>query len=169
MHPDTKVREDISGIAFYEDQLYGDDTQEEESVQFIVFLLDDEWYAVEITGAQEIVPSPRIAYLPYAPAHIAGITNLRGNIISVTDLRTMFGMSPTAITDETSIIVIESQNLQTGILVDKVSDVTEISLSDIEPPLATLEEKKAAFIEGGFRCGNRFIGILKLDGLFGIK
>ena len=78
---------DGARIALDEDDLYGREEPKEESLQFIVFRVAREWYGVDITKVKEVIKTDRITYLPSSPEHIAGIVNLRGNILSVMDLR----------------------------------------------------------------------------------
>jgi purine-binding chemotaxis protein CheW len=78
-----------------------------------------------------------ITAVPRTPSYVKGIINLRGNVIRVVDLRKMFDMDHAAVTDQTCIIVVESLKdncrVQTGIVVDHVSEVLDIAAEQIEP------------------------------------
>ncbi|MFC1621491.1 chemotaxis protein CheW [Candidatus Omnitrophota bacterium] len=162
-------RKEQKKIALYEDELYGAEEQKEEEFQFVAFLISGEWYGVRVEETREIIAYPHITYLPHAPKYIAGITNLRGNILSVTDLKKIFGLPDSEITQNSRIIVVESKGIRTGILADKVLDVVFIPKSKIEPPLETIEAAKVVFLDGCFSTNSKFVGILKIDEIFQIK
>jgi len=150
--------------AFYEEQ-----APEEEKKQFINFYISNEWYAIDITKIKSTVRVPTLTYLPGAPPHIIGIMNLRGTIVSVTDLKKVFGLPDPALSKKVlgagRIIVIEHGNVETGLLVDKVAGTIEVPVSKIDPPLATLDSKAAEYIEGESEIDGKLLGILKVDTL----
>jgi len=146
----------------YED-LYGKEELKEESLQFIVFRLAREWYGVEITKVKEIVKAGKITYLPSSPEHIAGIVNLRGNILSVTDLKTIFSLPHEEPTEKARIIAIESGILETGFLVDEVVDSIKVPVSKIGPALSTLSAEGGKYIEGQCKVGNRLIALISIE------
>lgn len=150
-------------ITLYEADLYEKEEPKEKSVQFIVFRISTEWYGVEITKVKEVVPLGRITYLPSAPAHISGITHLRGNILSVTDLKSVFSLSQGESSGKSKLVVIASGVLETGLLVDDVAEPMEVALTAIDPALVTMALDKAGFIEGEFKRDNKLVGILKLE------
>ena len=105
--------------------------------KFLTFALNHEEYGLQILRVREIMEYVPITTVPRMPPHIKGVINLRGQVISVIDLRTRFGMPPTKQTDRTCIIVVEikkeGRKLSTGIIVDSVSEVLSIASEDIEP------------------------------------
>jgi len=80
-------------ITLYEEDIYERKEPKEETWQFVVFRISCEWYALEIIKVRGITKIEKITYLPSAPTYIAGIVNLRGNILSVTDLKSIFGLA----------------------------------------------------------------------------
>ncbi len=150
-------------IALYEDDLYGREEPKEESLRFIVFRVAQEWYGVDITKVKEVVKIDRIAYLPSSPEHIAGIVNLRGNILSVMDLRVILGLNHEAPGEKRKIIAIESGILETGLLVDEVVESIEVPISKMEPPLLTIPFERAKYIDGQCRVNDKLIAFLKVE------
>ena len=75
-----------------------------------------------------------IAKIPEVPDHIKGIINLRGKIIPVIDMRLKFKKPSAAYNDRTCIIVVDTQELVVGLIVDKVAEVITIKDEDIAPP-----------------------------------
>ncbi len=138
---------------------------EEATAQFVSFRLANEWYALDIARVREVVRCSRLTYLPAAPAHIAGAVNLRGNIVSVTDARRLFGMTAAALTAHSRIVVVESGHLETGLLVDEMGQVLTVPVSQLEPPLVTLDAARAAYMEHVFRFGGRLMAVLRPEKL----
>ena len=104
--------------------------------QLVVFDLASEAYGVDIGAVREIIRMQAITRVPRTPDFVEGVINLRGRVIPVLELRTKFGMETIEDTERTCIIVVEvvmhGSPIQMGILVDSVSEVLEIKVSDIE-------------------------------------
>jgi purine-binding chemotaxis protein CheW len=100
--------------------------------KYLTFFLASEEYGVEILKVQEIIERMPITPVPLTSKYILGVINLRGKIHPVMDLKVKFGMDQTQITEETCIIVIKTSSMMMGILVDKVSEVVNVSSDDIE-------------------------------------
>ncbi|MBI5418977.1 MAG: purine-binding chemotaxis protein CheW [Deltaproteobacteria bacterium] len=107
------------------------------SGKFLTFELDDEVYGLDILKVKEIIGIMDITSVPQSPPYMKGVLNLRGKIIPVVDLRLKFGFAEREYTERTCIIVVELSGaegkLLVGIIVDAVSEVTNISDSDVEP------------------------------------
>lgn len=103
-----------------------------EGGKFLTFFLGKEEYALEILKVQEIIGMMPITPVPNMPGYIRGVLNLRGKIIPVMELRIRFGLMPIEDTEETCIVVVQSGNYLMGVVVDKVSEVSEIDTKQIE-------------------------------------
>ena len=105
--------------------------------KYLTFALGREEYGLEILKVREIIGYVNITAVPRMPPHIKGVINLRGQVISVIDLRARFGMPAAEQTDQTCIIVGEikkdGRKLSTGLIVDSVSEVLLIGNENIEP------------------------------------
>ncbi len=125
-----------------------------EEEQLVTFILDKEEYGIRIMQVQEINRLEEITEVPKAPAFIDGVTNLRGNIIPVLNIRTLFGMTAREADDKSRIIIVDIGGNKTGILVDQVNEVMRLSKNDID--------QTPAIVSG---AGNKFMdGICKLNG-----
>jgi purine-binding chemotaxis protein CheW len=106
--------------------------------KYLTFALGKEEYGLEILKVREIIGYMDITAVPKTPSYVRGVINLRGQVISVVDLRAKFGMEAAQRTDETCIIVVEiksgDRKLSTGIIVDRVSEVLNIPGENIEEP-----------------------------------
>ena len=104
--------------------------------QLVVFTLSSEAYGVDIGTVREIIRMQDITRVPRTPECVEGVINLRGQVIPVVDLRAKFGMDTAEVTEETCVIVVEiTQNdrqISTGLVVDRVSEVLDISADNIE-------------------------------------
>ena len=105
--------------------------------KYLTFALGEESYAVDVRKVREIIRLTNITTVPQMPAFIRGVINLRGKIIPVIDLRVRFGLPHAATTDKTCIVVVQIQtgaNLrrETGLIVDNVEEVLNLSATDIE-------------------------------------
>jgi purine-binding chemotaxis protein CheW len=122
--------------------------------RYLTFNLGEEVFGLEIRFVTEIIGMQPITKIPEVAAYIKGIINLRGKIIPVIDMRLKFGKEAVAYNDRTCIIVIDTQELVVGLIVDKVSEVMTIEDENVVPP----PDQKT-----GIR--NRYIqGIGKVDG-----
>jgi len=131
-------------------------------IQLVSFVLEDVEYGVDILAVHEILRFPEITRLPNAPDFIKGIINLRGNIIPVVDVRKKFGFSKAEITDLTRIIVIETNDKLTGLMVDNVHQVVRITQNNVDPPSELIEGVSEEYIWGIGRLKDRLIVILNL-------
>jgi len=75
--------------------------------QYLVFYLGTEVYGVEILRVKEIIQFPGVTRVPRTPDYIKGVINLRGNVLPVVDLLSLFEGSPVPITPRTCIIIVE--------------------------------------------------------------
>jgi purine-binding chemotaxis protein CheW len=100
--------------------------------KYLTFYLGSEEYGIEILKVHEIIGLMPITPVPRTPVFIKGVINLRGKVIPAVDLRLKFDMEPVDPTDETCIIVVQTQGIELGLIVDKVSEVLNVGASDIE-------------------------------------
>ncbi|QLK62432.1 chemotaxis protein CheW [Enterobacteriaceae bacterium Kacie_13] len=101
--------------------------------EYLVFTLGNEEYGIEILKVQEIRGYDRVTRIANSPDFIAGITNLRGVIVPIIDLRIKFQLDSAEINDQTVTIVLNLLDRVVGIVVDGVSDVLSLSAEQIKP------------------------------------
>jgi purine-binding chemotaxis protein CheW len=131
--------------------------------KFLTFFLAGEEYGIEILNVHEIIGMMSITSVPGTPDYILGIINLRGKIIPIVDLRCKFGMESKAQTAETCIIVVHVQGVEVGIVVDRVSEVLNISDDDIEPSPSFGKEVNTDFILGIGKSQSKVKILLNID------
>jgi len=129
----------------------------------VIFRLGDEEYGIEINNVQEINIMSEITRFPSAPIFIAGMVNLRGEIIPILNLRKMFTAHDSVAYDAGKILVVESQNRRIGIMIDSASEVLRFSKRYLEeaPEIFNGNDKYIEKI-AKLNDGNRIVLILNL-------
>src|SRR6185312_10986776 len=109
-----------------------------ESDQFVTLGLDDEVFAVPVELVREILDMRQPFRIPEAPAHLAGLIDVRGQAVPVVDLRLKLGLSPRPPSADTRILVldvpVEGRDLSLGLIADRVFEVTALDPGSIAPP-----------------------------------
>ncbi len=138
--------------------------------QMVVFRLSDEEFGVDINNVKEIVRLPEITPIPRSPVYVAGICNLRGNVLPVIDSRIRFSMAPTEATDHTRLLVVETGGVHTGLIVDNVREVMRITDAHLEPPPSVCRGVDKEFLNGVVKIdeGRRLILTLNLGEVIAI-
>jgi purine-binding chemotaxis protein CheW len=119
-------------------------------------------YGVPITSLHEIVRVPEITPIPDAPAHMEGVINLRGKIVSVLDLRKRLGQKDIVLGKRNRILVVEHNGRLCGLMVDSASEVLKIPLADIQPATAVFQESGQNCVTGLGRFQGRLIVLLDM-------
>jgi len=106
------------------------------AARYVTFLLDGEVYAVPALSVREVIRWVAPARVPHAGPSVKGVINLRGEIVTVIDLRTRLGLPAAEPTDRTCIVVVTLQRgavrHQAGLIVDTALDVTRIAEADLQ-------------------------------------
>lgn len=137
--------------------------------KYLTFFLGDEEYGLEILKAQEIIGLMDITPVPRTPACVRGVINLRGRVIPVVQLRVKFGMNTVEETNETCIIVVQVNGTPVGLVVDRVSEVTNIREDAIEPPPEFGADVDTAYILGIGKSDGRVRMLLDIDQVLGVS
>lgn len=100
--------------------------------QLVTFTINKEEYGIRIMQVQEINRLAEITSVPRAPYFIDGVTNLRGNVVPVINIRELFGLEKREVDDRTRIMIVDIGGTKTGLRVDQVNEVLRLSKQDIE-------------------------------------
>jgi len=117
-------------------------------IQWVTFKLDGEIYGIRVMQVQEVLRVSEIAPVPGAPAYVMGIINLRGNVVTVINTRSRFGLPDTDNDDSTRIVILESENNVVGIMVDSVAEVVDLKKEQIETSPNVGNDESSKYIEG---------------------
>lgn len=120
--------------------------------RYLTFSLTTEEYGIPLLQVKEVIAMPDITPVPYTPGHFLGIMNLRGQVISVIDLRLKLGMTVGESSDEKAVIIldlgIDQSTLYLGVVVDSVNSVLSLEHSQISPTPEINSDRKTDYITG---------------------
>ena len=133
--------------------------------QFVGFRIADQEYAFRIEQIQEIVILEQVTKTPQVADYVEGVSNLRGSIIPIINLRKLFGLEPKPTDSETRTIVVNVGERTMGCTVDMVSQVMRIAEEDIQPAPETVTAGAAEYICGFARLEGRLMILLDIDQL----
>jgi purine-binding chemotaxis protein CheW len=128
--------------------------------QLVVFTISGEEFGIEITQVREIIKLREITRLPHTLDFVEGVTNLRGEVIPVIDLKKRFGIGSTERDDDNRIIIAEVHDTRVGFIVDSVTETLRIPASAIEPPPRNVAGLKADYLVGIGKLENRLLIVL---------
>lgn len=138
-----------------------------EQQQFLTFLLREELFAINIRPIKEIIEYGQLTKVPMVPEFVRGVINVRGNVVPIIDLSMRFGWPTTSVTKRSCIVIVEvaseGESLEIGVLVDAVSEVIDISLTDIEPAPSFGAKLRTDFIQGMGKVNDEFIVLLNVS------
>ncbi|VAW84137.1 Positive regulator of CheA protein activity (CheW) [hydrothermal vent metagenome] len=150
---------------------FKDEQAEEE--QYLTFYLGSEMFALGILNIKEILQYGQLTTVPMMPVFIKGVINLRGSVVPVVDLATRFSGQSNEITKKTCIVIIEVTTEEgkqdVGVVMDSVSEVLEVPVSDIEPPPVFGAKIRVDFIQGMAKIGDNVVIILNADKVLSVE
>lgn len=143
------------------------------SLQLVTFQLGNELYGIDIMDVEAIVQVEEVREIPNSPNYVEGIFNLRGEIIPVINLHTRFHLSKPEMTEEDELlsgfIIINIDEMQIAVIIDKVSRVITIDLDEIQPPPQMLSGIGAEYIQGVVNKQDGYLIILDIRRLFNVR
>ena len=131
--------------------------------KYLTFFLAGEEYGIEILKVHEIIGMMPITRVPRTPEVIRGVINLRGKVIPIVDLRRRFELDAMQETDATCIIVVQVSGVQTGLVVDSVSEVMDIRGEDVEDAPSFGAEVHTEYLLGIAKSNGRVRLLLAID------
>jgi len=117
-------------------------------LQVVEFLLAHERYAIETAYIREAYPLKELTPLPGTPPFVLGIINVRGQILSLIDLKKFFELPEKGITDLNKVMIIHADEMEFGILVDAIIGVRPVPFNELQPSLPTLTGIRADYLKG---------------------
>ena len=132
-------------------------------LHLLTFALDREEFGIPVTQVREVIRVNGITRVPQVPAHVRGVTNLRGRILAVVEIRTRLGLAEGVVGPASRIVVVEVRGRVLGLLVDRVSQVTKVPAESVAPPPDEVVTAETDFLTGVARWDSRLIMLLDLD------
>jgi len=146
-----------------EDEGDFEEKEAKKTFRVLAFSLGDEVYCADVRQAKEVIKMPETTRVPNVPSFIVGVTNFRGNILSIIDLHYFFGVEKKGKTKDARVIVTDVLKEQVGLMVDQVKDTLEIEENRVQDPLPTLKGKLADFTRGQIQFGREILIYLDLE------
>ena len=140
-------------------------TQQKNTLQFVGFTLDGQEYAFRIEQIQEIVILDQVTKTPQVADYVEGVSNLRGTILPIINLRRLFGLEPKEVDEETRTIVVNVGERTMGCTVDRVTKVMRIPTENIQKAPETVTAEGAHYITGFAKVDDRLFVVLDIDEL----
>lgn len=131
--------------------------------QFVTFIIDNEFYGVEVLKVQDIIGMTKITFMPNTIPCMKGVINLRGIIIPVIDMRIKLNMSEREYDKFTVIIIVEVKGKLIGMIVDSVADVSDIPIDSIQDTPHFTSKIETDYISGIGNVDEKLIIILDVD------
>ena len=122
--------------------------EKDEYVEVLEFLLAHEMYGIELKYVREVYPLKELTPIPAIPAFVLGIVNVRGEILSVIDIKKFFDLPEKGLTDLNKVIILHSADMEFGILADSIIGVRNILLSELKTSLPTLTGIREEYLKG---------------------
>ncbi|EQC46675.1 chemotaxis protein CheW [Bacteriovorax sp. Seq25_V] len=119
--------------------------------RFLEFSLGAEDYAIPLLSVREVISVPETTPIPKAPPHFLGIMNLRGQVISVVDLRTKLKIKAKEENAEESVIIVDINGMNLGIVVDSINKVLAFNTNEINEVPEIDTQVNADYIQGVYR------------------
>ena len=133
------------------------------SVRMVACRLDGNLYGVEVSRVQEVLRSQRLTPVPLAPPGVAGLINLRGQVVTAIELRDRLGRPSRSEGTAAAAVVVRLDGEVVSLLVDSVVDVVDVAAGDFEPPPDTLLGEGRDLIRGAYKLENGLLLALDVD------
>jgi purine-binding chemotaxis protein CheW len=125
-----------------------DDSHDEDRMEVVAFVLAGEIYGIESAFVREVTQLKNVTQLPSTPPFVFGITNVRGRLLSVINLKNLLHLPARGITDMNKILIVRTSDLEVGLLVDDVKGIQMICPETLQTSLATLTGVQSDYLRG---------------------
>jgi purine-binding chemotaxis protein CheW len=129
--------------------------------EMITFGLEDELLGVDVGEVQEILGALPLTAIPLAPPAVAGLVNLRGEVLLAVDLRARMGRPPRSADDPASNVIVRTEHGPVCLVVDRIGEVVAVRPEQYEASPHTLDDRARALVTGAYKLPDRLL--LDLD------
>jgi purine-binding chemotaxis protein CheW len=134
------------------------------AAQLSTFSVADHLFGVEVTVVQEVIRYQPMTRVPLAPAALAGLINLRGQVITAVDLRRRLGFGDRAADERAMDVIVRTRDGLVSLLVDRIGDVVEVAEEAFEEPPETLQGTIRELIRGAYKLDHALLLSLDVQG-----
>ena len=135
----------------------------DQKIELTVFDIGNINCAVDISHVQEINRHIEITKVYRAPTYVRGVMSLRGQIVTIIDMRNKFGLPSMDINEEMRIIIVKSHDQSIGLLIDRVDDVIVAETQEIAAPPPNVSGVCGSYFTGVYRTETSLVAILNID------
>lgn len=136
-----------------------------DQTSLVVVKLNDELFGLELEYVLEFIEAKELAPIPCTPDYMLGNTNLRGDILTVTDVRPLFQLEQPALSKVTSVVVVKFSDLVLGLRVDEVHEVLYLSAKDLGKLPVAVQSDGDAFLKGTINFNDCVVSVVDLHKL----
>lgn len=133
------------------------------STRMVTFTLDGRLYGVDVDAVQEVLRGQTRTRIPLAPGTLAGLINLRGQVLSAIDLRVQLELPVRDAETEPMLVVIRVAGEPVALLVDTIGSVVDVDTDQFEPPPDTLSGNSRELLLGAYKLDNQLLLALDVD------
>lgn len=137
--------------------------------RYLTFSVGDEDFAIPLLRAKEVIALPETTPLPYSPDYFSGIMNLRGQVISVVDVRKKLGIKPRKGAAENAVIILDLEPLYIGIIVDSVNNVLQLGEDEFGPTPKMEHRKAREYLIGVAKKNDRLILLVEIQKILDVE
>jgi len=131
-----------------------------DEVEFVTFYVGDLLIGANILQVEEINRQVEVTNVPHVPKSVRGVINLRGDVVTVVDLKTILGLGQTEIGQNTRTVVVNSEGERVGLLVDQVADVVSARESEVDAPPANIRGADGRLFKGVHKLEDELLVVL---------
>jgi purine-binding chemotaxis protein CheW len=136
-------------------------------VQLCGFKIGEGYYAVPVLEVQEVVKPQKVTKVPLSPDYIEGLINLRGQVVTSINLRTLFKLDG-AEPDEFMNVIVRSKDSLYALVVDEILDVIDVPNNSFEETPDTLDDNLRKYIEGVYKLKDKLLISLSIEKLINV-
>ncbi|MCI1674678.1 MAG: chemotaxis protein CheW [Ancrocorticia sp.] len=131
--------------------------------QFVTFTVDQYLYGIDVNNVQEVLPQRATTEVPLASDEIAGLVNLRGQVVLSIDLRARLGLGRTEELSHKMVVVVNRRKEPVSFVVDRIGDVVAVDESQFEAPPQTLQGELRSLVQGSYKLPDRLLLALDVE------
>ena len=137
--------------------------------KYLEFDLGQEAYSVPLLSIREVIPQPETTPLPNGPDYFVGIMNLRGQIISIVDLRKKLRIAPKQPDGQIAVVIVEIEDISVGLIVDSINKVLNFQTTELVDVPEIKNQVNAKYIQGVFKSKDHLTILLDIRSILDIN
>lgn len=118
------------------------------ALSFLGFVLEAEEFGADLNLVAQIVKPPPLTWVPRTRPHLLGVISIRGQVVTLVDLRQLLGLPPTAWPKSARVLLVDRGGESIGLLVDAVTQVHRVAIEQFETGVSLDDDVRAEFVLG---------------------